>query len=123
MIIIGYNLLVRSNIFDATREVGGASNGENGRGRVEMYNYQVEKAAIFTEKGQREFLKIRDQVYHLLTVAGAVRAQEATAGVCGDSWTHLACVDRLVELGEIRELTGPNCCWQYRVFVKARDGK
>ena len=29
--------------------------------------------------------------------------QKAISGVTGDIWLHLACVDRLVELKEIRE--------------------
>jgi hypothetical protein len=37
----------------------------------------------------------------------------------GDSWTMLACVDRLVELGEIREIVQADVPGQYRVFVEA----
>ena len=85
------------------------------------YQYQVEKAALFTDEGQRKFIKVRDQVKRLLEQSGAVRMQEALSGVYGDSWTALACVDRLVELGEIRELTNSNCAGQHRVFVSAQD--
>lgn len=41
-------------------------------------------------------------------------------GVTGDSWEMMARVDRLVELGEIREITGSNVAGQDRVFVEAR---
>jgi len=65
------------------------------------------------------FLKVRDTVKHLLKEAGAVRMEEAISGVTGDSWQMLACVDRLVELGEIMELRYPSGepAGQHRVFV------
>lgn len=85
-----------------------------------MYNYAIEKAGIFTEKGQVMFLKIRDNVGRLIENAGAVRQQEATRGVGGDSWFLLACLDRMVELGELREITGSNVVAQHRVFVSNR---
>jgi len=84
-----------------------------------MYNYNTEKPKIFTEDGQVTFIKIRDNVKRLLEVAGAVRATEAWGGVYGDNWLMLACLDRLVELGEIRELQNPRCWSQYRVFIAA----
>ena len=84
-----------------------------------MYSYETEKKAIFTEQGQVMFLKIRDRINDLLSKAGAVRMQEAISGISGDSWGTLACVDRLVELGEIREAAQGDVPGQYRVFVKA----
>jgi len=80
------------------------------------YDYQKEREAIFTEDGQRMFLHIRDHVKRLLKEAGAVRMQEAIMGSTGDSWMMLACVDRLVELGEIREIAG-DVPGQDRIFV------
>ena len=82
------------------------------------YNYSSEKAELFTDGGQRMFIKIRDQVLRLLGIAGAVRMQEAISNIGGDSWQMLACVDRMVELGELRELTNSDVVGQYRVFVK-----
>lgn len=83
-----------------------------------MYNYQTERPSLFTESGQVIFLKIRDRVKHLLKTAGAFRMQEAIQGCTGSSWEMLACVDRLVELKEIREVTDSKAAGQYRVFVK-----
>jgi hypothetical protein len=84
------------------------------------YLYQTERPFIFTEEGQVMFLNIRDRVQHLLKQAGAVRLQELISGCTGGSWSMLACVDRLVELGELHELTIPNSvAAQHRVFVKA----
>ena len=82
-----------------------------------MYNYQTEKSKIFTEDGQETFLKIRDKVQQLIKQSGAVMMQNAISGVTGNSWVHLACVDRLVELKEIREITKENVAGEYRVFV------
>ena len=80
------------------------------------YNYNIQKKELFTESGQEMFIKVRDQVKGLLKEAGAFRAQEATDGVCGDSFTMTACIDRMVELKEIVEL--PRNCWgQFRVFT------
>lgn len=82
-----------------------------------MYNYQNEKQRIFTEYGQEMFLKIRDNVQRLIKQSGAVMMQNAISSVTGDSWMMLACVDRLVELKEIMEITSGNVAAQHRVFV------
>jgi hypothetical protein len=47
-----------------------------------------------------------------------VRSGEAISVVTGDSWTMLACLDYLVENGEIREITGSAVAGQNRVFVR-----
>jgi len=79
------------------------------------YKYQSERPRIFTDEGQRDFLKIRDEAHRLLKVAGAFRALEVLHVASGDTFFMAACLDRLVELGEIVEL--PRQCWgQYRVF-------
>lgn len=84
-----------------------------------MYDYQKQKPKLFDDEGQRAFLKIRDHVHDMLKHAGAFQMEKAMiAG--GDSWTQLACVDRLVELGEIRELNIGEVAGQHRVFVRAR---
>lgn len=83
-----------------------------------MYNYLTEKQEIFTEDGQKMFLSIRDRVKKLLKEAGAFRLHEAICRETGSTWTMLACIDRLVELEEIREVTDKDkVLGQYRVFV------
>lgn len=82
-----------------------------------MYTYEIERPKLFTEEGQIMLLQIRDNVKKLLSLAGAVRAQEAWKGVGGDGWLMLACLDRLVELREIREITDATVHGQSRVFV------
>lgn len=80
------------------------------------YRYETERPEVFTEEGQKMFLAIRDQVKELLAKAGAVRMDKAIAGQSGNSWTMLACVDRLVELKEICEITPSGIPNQWRVF-------
>lgn len=83
-----------------------------------MYKYEEERNKIFTEEGQRLFLSIRDRTFSLINIAGAARMSEIMKTHAGSSWEMLACVDRLVELGEIREITQKDCAGQHRVFVK-----
>lgn len=83
------------------------------------YSYEKEREDIFTESGQRMFLAIRDRSAHLLRTAGAARAQEMMAGQSGSSWQMLACIDRMVELGELTEVSPAECWGQNRVFVRA----
>lgn len=83
-----------------------------------IYVYEKQRQNLFTDEGQRMFLRVRDWVGLRLNDAGAFRMQEAmSAAGGGDSWDMLACVDRLVELGEIREVTRGACAGQHRVFV------
>lgn len=81
-----------------------------------MYEYKVMRDQIFTEQGQISFLAVRDRVRELLPLAGAVRMEEVMRSIPGDPWVTFACVDRLVELGEIREIK-QECAGHYRVFT------
>jgi len=87
-----------------------------------MYNYERQKENIFTDEGQRLFLATRDNVNTLLADSGAVMMNNAmTLGSLGaaDAWDMMACVDRLVELGEIREIKqGHQVAGQHRIFVR-----
>jgi hypothetical protein len=84
-----------------------------------MYNYENQKKNIFTEDGQIMFLQIRDRVQKLLKEAGAFMLENAINKQSGDSWNMLACIDRLVELKEIKEVTKENeVAGQHRVFIK-----
>jgi hypothetical protein len=83
------------------------------------YSYATERDRLFTEDGQKLFLQIRDTVTRLLANAEAFRSDKAWKGCSGDSWQFLAALDRLVELGEIRELTpAGTVAGQHRVFVR-----
>ncbi len=83
-----------------------------------MYSYEDQKPWLFTDEGQRAFLRVRDFATAHLPTTGAVRCHELMgAASAGDNWKQLACVDRLVELRELREVTGPDVAGQDRVFV------
>ena len=69
------------------------------------YQYTKELERLFTDEGQRTFLLIRDRVQRLLQQAGACTMGKAIYGSTGDTWLMMACVERLVELGEIEEVT------------------
>lgn len=86
-----------------------------------MYKYEEIRPRLFTEDGQVMFLKIRDSVHHLLGVSGSFRMEEAITGFFGNTWDMIACVDRLVELGEIREITTGGVAGQHRVFVSTKN--
>ena len=84
-----------------------------------MYNYQELRSYVFTDEGQRLFLKIRDRMMKLIEEAGACRSGEVTNEFSGDSWNKIACIDRLVELGEIIEIENPrSSAGQYRIFTR-----
>lgn len=82
-----------------------------------MYNYQDHKLKIFTDEGQRDFLKVRDHVHKMLKDSGAFMMIKAfKESHAGTDWEMQANVDRLVELKEIREVLG-DFAGQHRVFV------
>ncbi len=86
-----------------------------------MYRYEDHKHLIFTEEGQVRFLQVRDNVMKLLKLAGAVTMEKATVGLFGSNWEQMAHVDRLLELGEIREITGSETPGQCRTFTNGRN--
>lgn len=85
------------------------------------YVYREERSKLFTEEGQVKFLRVRDAAKELLGIAGAFRCSEMLhkSGIAGDSWFQIACVDRLVELGEIIELN-PTAWAQHKIYTSSR---
>lgn len=81
------------------------------------YLYEVERRNVFSEEGQVMFLKIRDKAMELIKQSGCAMMDWIIAGNTGDSWTMLACVDRLVELKELEEINYGRCAGQHRIFV------
>ncbi len=70
------------------------------------YDYETEKPNLFTDNGQRILMATRDASRDLIKSAGAFslgRLMGATVTLAGgaDTWTMLAAVDRLVEIGEL----------------------
>jgi hypothetical protein len=82
-----------------------------------MYNYKDHRDRIFTEEGQKEFLRVRDRVNELLSTCKYIDIMQAIGGIGGSAWENMAMVDRMVELGELVEIkteTG-----NPRIFIKA----
>jgi hypothetical protein len=67
-----------------------------------MYRYADHKHVTFTDEGQRTLLRTRDLARRLLKASGVVAMTKLMPS--GDSWTAMAYVDRLVELGDLREI-------------------
>ena len=87
-----------------------------------MYDYTKQREVVFSESGIKMLLAIRDRAKELLEEAGAFREQELHLG-SGDSWDMLACVDYLVERGEIRRVYGEgpqqtSVARQYSIYTK-----
>lgn len=87
------------------------------------YDYEAEKAKLWSDEGQRRFIKVRDVTLAMCATAGACRSGKVLEkGGSGDGWEVFACLDRMVELGELVEVTGPAVAGQDRVFVATQRG-
>lgn len=84
------------------------------------YSYHTEKGKLLTDEGQKQFLAVRDHVNYLLNLSGAVMMNKVKRCPSG-GWEAMACIDRMVELGELEEIGAPASCGQARVFVKPDD--
>jgi hypothetical protein len=89
------------------------------------YAYTTQRANLFTDPGQKLYVGMRDHVLALVNKAGAVRSGEAMTlppGVgAADSWDMLAVLDRMVELGDLREIQQSGyVAGQHRIFVSAK---
>lgn len=84
------------------------------------YVYSEQRAKVFLEETQPMFLKIRDAAKRLIAESGAVTAGKLIqhAG-SGDSWTMLACIDRLAEIGELHPVPNPHSrAGQDQIYVQ-----
>jgi hypothetical protein len=82
------------------------------------YKYDAMKSSLFTDTGQRVFLKVRDKVKMLLRDSGCFM-MDFILDVHPDPWVGMSCVDRMVELGELQEIVadGNRRAAQGRIFV------
>jgi hypothetical protein len=86
-----------------------------------MYNYQVEKKRLFIEANQVYFLEFRDKAKQMIKECGAFRLDKLMSAVKGmpDTWLLLACVDRLLELGDLIELKREaETVSQYKIYTE-----
>lgn len=82
-----------------------------------MYKYESMKSVLFTDAGQRKFIKTIDFVKEVIQKAGCVRMDVVLSRIGGDAWEVMACVDRLVELGELKEVLQCGAFGQDRIFI------
>lgn len=65
-----------------------------------MYEYEKERENVFTEYGAKHLINIykniRSSPNGMITVWGALKTET------GNSFHHLACLDFLVEMGEVK---------------------
>ena len=80
------------------------------------YHYADFKSALFTDKGQRELLKVRDHAFALIDHSGAATMERIMTASDGDTWTQMSYVDRLVELGDLIQVSSGKESTQYRCF-------
>lgn len=84
-----------------------------------MYKYEDQKQKLFTDDGQRLFLLVRDKANKKLDTSGAALMGSLIREFSGDSWTLLACIDRMAEIGELIEIPNPTSkMGQDRIFIK-----
>lgn len=81
------------------------------------YSYEIEKPWLFTDDGQREFLKIRDRLRELTDLAGACSVYALLCKSSGESWKLLACIDRLIEIKEAQYLRTEGS-FQNRILIR-----
>ena len=81
------------------------------------YSYETERNDLFNEEGFKLFIRVRDLAKKFLKEGGAFMAEGIMRKVSGDNWDIFACLDMLVELGEIEEVKRERG-GQYRVFVE-----
>lgn len=85
-----------------------------------MYNYKTERPFLFTEEGVVLFLAVRDRVKQLIAKRESFTMSEAIdhIGKTATNWELMACVDRMVELGEVWEVSRPDVAGQFRTFIR-----
>lgn len=81
------------------------------------YKYDTYKQFVYTDKGSRVFLSIYQQFQRIVISSGAVTLGKLIDGFTGDNFEVMACADRLIELGEAKEVTPIGTAWQDRVIV------
>lgn len=88
-----------------------------------MYNYENCRKRLFTEEMLNKFIWFRDQVNSFLDTSGAVTQCKAVSGIkLPDTDMENAFMDRLVELGELQEVTTfLNIKTCNRVFIRSSE--
>jgi hypothetical protein len=82
------------------------------------YNYEEQKKALLTERGQEKLLAAHDIFIRMLKETGAATKGRLFSKLDGDSFESMAVIDRLVEIHKWTVLYPyPDCPYQYEVVV------
>lgn len=81
------------------------------------YDYQKEKRNLFTENGLKTLIKVRDNSIRLSNISEVFTLEKMISNCSGGSWTMLAAVDYLEELGEIKCVHSPGST-QKKIYVR-----
>lgn len=85
------------------------------------YKYEEHKPKFKDDYELMTFLEIRCRVKEHIKWRGMVTMMDAINGSSGDAWFLMACVDKLVEIGEISEVKNDQESFgQDRIFVGLR---
>ena len=86
------------------------------------YSYATERPALVNDDGQRIIVAVALKLQRTLTAGATIRAEAimTMAGQqygCSSNWEQLAVVDRLVEIGCLREIAlADEVAAQHRLF-------
>ena len=84
-----------------------------------IYNYEEYKLNLLDKEELRHFLKVRDIVKDEIDSVGMMVMGAVMIRACGDILKTMACVEMLVEIGEIIETTQKSETWaQEREFIR-----
>ena len=82
------------------------------------YKYEEERPAIFSHDGIKMLLTIYDRINGSLRSTGACTIGHAISSVrSGNSFTMLACIDYLVEIGKVKKVEIPYRMTQDYILV------
>ena len=81
------------------------------------YSYEDECHTLFTPRGIKKLLNVRDRIDDLLQKSGACQSGKVIDGVAGDSFQMLACMDYLESIGEIKKISSDGAL-KYHVYVR-----
>jgi len=86
-----------------------------------MYKYEDYRPFLFSEEGQVVFLKKRDIIKDMLNKSKYVDLEDIVRNTSGSNFETIACVDRMLELNEIVEMTDKNSVKisNFRIFRKS----
>jgi hypothetical protein len=89
------------------------------------YEYRFMKPAVLTKEGQRAFRAIRNRAHDLIEVSGAATLNKIMEGASdvGSTWLLRACVDRMIEIEELRQVPSPEGSTHGLIYYQGYYGR